>query len=245
MSVRPRWKTRPYIEIPKVAQPGLLDDVEVKYTGIFDDCVYTLSFDESSLMRNICKLYVPAGHIDLDPTYSIGRVWTEAELPPPRLKFDLYPQTADTVQADVRQLPLADESIASAYFDPPFLARSGDNTKSVMCRRFGVFENMQELYETYRDALRELYRVLQPHGVLIFKCQDTSYDDRNYMVHAAVIYMAQQIGFYVADLFVLGRYNRAVWAKNIKRQYTARKNHCYILVLRKESKKRTALWEMY
>jgi hypothetical protein len=39
----------------------------------------------------------------------------------PKLKFDLTPQTEDTIQASSSNLPLEDSSVKCSMFDPPFV----------------------------------------------------------------------------------------------------------------------------
>jgi len=61
---------------------------------------------------------------------------------------------------------------------------------------------------------------------------DTVSGGINYMSHAKVMLEAQRAGFYIKDLFILGRKN-ILWSPNMKNQQHARKNHCYFLVLQK------------
>ncbi|MBV6817745.1 class I SAM-dependent methyltransferase [Rahnella sp. PD12R] len=74
------------------------------------------------------------------------------------------------VIADFRQLPFADNSFAQVVFDPPHLARAGE--KSWMRKKYGVLDKA-----TWRDDLasgfREAFRVLRPHGTLVFKWNET------------------------------------------------------------------------
>ena len=70
---------------------------------------------------------------------------------------------------DFRKLPYPDESFKLVAFDPPHLARAGP--KSWMKAKYG------KLSENWRDDLRlgftECFRVLESHGVLIFKWNET------------------------------------------------------------------------
>lgn len=72
--------------------------------------------------------------------------------------------------ADFRALPFADASFSVVVFDPPHLERVGEN--SWMGKKHGRLNK-----ETWRDDLRagfaEAFRVLCPHGVLIFKWNET------------------------------------------------------------------------
>lgn len=72
--------------------------------------------------------------------------------------------------ADFRALPFADASFPIVVFDPPHLERVGDN--AWMGKKYGRLNK-----DTWRDDLRagfkEAFRVLRPHGVLIFKWNET------------------------------------------------------------------------
>ncbi|MBT0729558.1 class I SAM-dependent methyltransferase [Rosenbergiella nectarea] len=74
------------------------------------------------------------------------------------------------VMADFRNLPFEDESFAQVVFDPPHLVRAGDN--SWMRKKYGCLNK-----ETWRDDIaagfKEAFRVLRPHGTLIFKWNET------------------------------------------------------------------------
>lgn len=74
------------------------------------------------------------------------------------------------VIADFRALPFADNTFPVVVFDPPHLERVGEN--AWMGKKYGRLNK-----ETWRDDLRagfaEAFRVLRPHGVLIFKWNET------------------------------------------------------------------------
>lgn len=74
------------------------------------------------------------------------------------------------VIADFRALPFSDNSFAQVVFDPPHLDRAGEN--GWMRKKYGALNK-----ETWRDDIRagfaEAFRVLRPHGTLIFKWNET------------------------------------------------------------------------
>lgn len=74
------------------------------------------------------------------------------------------------VIADFRALPFSDNTFSVVVFDPPHLERVGD--ESWMGKKYGRLNK-----DTWRDDLRagfiEAFRVLRPHGVLIFKWNET------------------------------------------------------------------------
>ena len=74
------------------------------------------------------------------------------------------------VIADFRHLPFADNSFAQVVFDPPHLERAGE--KGWMRKKYGALDKA-----TWRDDIasgfREAFRVLRPHGTLVFKWNET------------------------------------------------------------------------
>lgn len=74
------------------------------------------------------------------------------------------------VIADFRALPFAENTFPVVVFDPPHLERVGDDAR--MGKKYGRLNK-----DSWRDDLRagfaEAFRVLRPHGVLIFKWNET------------------------------------------------------------------------
>lgn len=68
--------------------------------------------------------------------------------------------------ADFRALPFADNTFPVVVFDPPHLERVGDN--AWMRKKYGRL-NKETWRDDLRDGFAEAFRVLRPHGVLIFK----------------------------------------------------------------------------
>lgn len=173
-------------------------------------------------------------------TYSKGNFY-KAGISPPTHKFDLYPQTSDTIQADARNVPLPASSLRSIVFDPPFLATTGaslevDDSSNKINKRFGVFPSEKELHSFYISAMQEQYRLLTDKGILVFKCQDKVSSGTQYISHAFIIQEAQKIGFYCKDIFILVAKQRIVadWQK--ANQKHCRKFHSYYLVFEKSKK---------
>jgi len=183
--------------------------------------VYTWDVDERAWIINIARLHAPYW-FDLDPTYGAGGLWEG--LPHPLHKSDISPVVDDVREADACHLPHhGNQSLRSIMFDPPFVV--------------GRYESMRDLWTFYARALTEFYRILRPKGVLVFKCQDTVDAGRNYMSHAAIIDMAEKIGFYHKDLFVLARAHALIFP-NVRpdNQQHGRKTHCFYLVFVKETR---------
>lgn len=200
--------------------------------------IKSISFDNSEIIKSILDLHVHNHKIDCDVTFSKGQFYKDNGISPPDLKFDLVPQTEDTVKADCRELPLDDASIDCLMFDPPFGIGSGPSIKhskpgsNVIINRFSVYPTPDALFDFYKDALTEFHRVLTDRGILIFKCQDTVSSGTNYMSHIYIHDMAVRLGFYPKDLFVLNAKNRLISGKHTNQQH-ARKFHSYFWVFEK------------
>lgn len=199
-------------------------------TKVKEDIAKSVYSDEAELLRMVIRLHCPNA-FELDPTYSTGNFYKG--IPQPKYRFDIEPQTEGVIQADCRKLPLENESVASIMFDPPFVAGIGrDGKPGIIRTRFGSYKSIEELWEMYRDALKEFHRILKPNGMLVFKCQDTISSGKQYLSHVEIINTAINSGFYVKDLFILLASNRMM-SPNMDIQYHARKFHSYYIIMQK------------
>jgi hypothetical protein len=195
--------------------------------------IKSINTDNNQIILDILELHVPSKKIDVDLTYSAGGFYKDGRVAQPTLKFDLFPQTDDTVQASSENIPLTDSSVDSVMFDPLFVCGSGPSNNSIIRNRFSCLKNMQDVWAYYDKSLIEIYRVLRPEGICIFKCQDTVSGGKQYFSHVHICNEAQKLGFYAKDLFVLLAKSRL---SNWKNQYHARKFHCYYWVFQKLDK---------
>lgn len=207
-----------------------------------EELIKSISYDQSEIIKWILMLHTKTQIIDCDPTYSKGNFYKNTGIEPPKHKFDINPQTEDTIQADARNLPLENESISVLMFDPPFLATTGksitaDEDNNYINKRFGVFPSESELHQFYIDAMKEFHRILKKDGILIFKCQDKISSSKQYLSHIFIVNEAIKLGYYPKDLFVLLAKNRIVADWQLKNQKNARKFHSYFLVFQKCDKK--------
>lgn len=72
--------------------------------------------------------------------------------------------------ADFRALPFDDDSFPVLVFDPPHLERIGE--EAWMRKKYGSLDK-KTWREDLRTGFKEAFRVLRPHGVLIFKWNET------------------------------------------------------------------------
>ena len=198
--------------------------------------VRTVYTDQHEIIRSIDKLYLKQG-VECDPTYSKGVFYRGAGISQPKYKFDLYPQTEDTVQASADNLPLENGVLSNLMFDPPFMAGfTKPKPTGLMGNRFHGFRYIPDLWKWYDACLVEFYRVLKPKGVLVFKCQDTVSSGKNWFTHVYVMNRAVDAGFYPRDMFVLTAKNRII-GHNHGNQKHARKFHSYFWVFEKAGAK--------
>lgn len=189
---------------------------------------------ETELVLNMLKLYNGGEGVDLDPCYSTGNVWKGEALPHPKRIGDISPARPEITTMDTTQLAAEkDASLASIFFDPPFLP-SGKSGTGLMSARFSHFETMKDLYEMYEKSLQAFVRVLRKGGVLFFKCQDLVNFNRQHLIHVWIVNKAVELGFEVMDLFVLYKDKTPMMSSQWRNQVHARKNHCFYLVLKKK-----------
>jgi len=195
--------------------------------------IKTVSYNQDYIIKSILDLH-GNGAIELDVTYSKGAFYKSGVVGEPLEKFDKYPQTDDTLEADACDLPHLDNQVESIMFDPPFLAGyTKQQPTGIIGKRFHGFRYMQDVWDWYDLCLPEFHRVLEPGGLLIFKCQDTVSSGKQWMSHVHIINKAEEVGFYTKDLFILAAKNRIV-GHNHGNQKHARKFHSYFLVFTKK-----------
>lgn len=194
--------------------------------------ITSVNYDEQQIIRDILYLHCNGNDIELDPTYSIGNFYKKG-LKKPKYKFDLNPQIEGVEQADSGNIPLANNSVNVIMFDPPFMfGKHGKTDENIMCKRFSMYEDWNELELHYKRSLIEFYRLLKNKGIVIFKCQDYT-DSKTTLTHNYVHNWAVSIGFYPKDLFILFS-KGAIINTNLKQKH-ARKYHSYYYVFEKNN----------
>jgi hypothetical protein len=189
--------------------------------------------NQTDILRAIMAMHCPDG-FDCDLTYGNGQFWRD--LTAPALKFDIDPQQPEVIQASSDKLPLADSSLKSVVFDPPFLTyvRAGreGNGKMVMAKRFAGYWRYDELETHYQATITESARVLKKQGVMVIKCQDIIHNHKMHCTHANILVWAAS-KFRLKDLFVLVAKHRLPSPNRKGVQKHARIFHSYFLVLEK------------
>ena len=191
------------------------------------ELIKSISYDQEEIIRwimrlcNICRF-------DVDPTFSKGMFYKNIEKP--RWCSDISPQYSFVRKEDFTNLPIKDDCIKSIMFDPPFVGGSRVGGKpGIIKERFSYYKNVPiELWGMYLKALKEFYRILLPNGILVFKCQDTVENGKNWFSHVEIMNKAVEIGFKIEDLYILLAKSRII--SSMKKQKHARKFHSYFLV---------------
>ena len=70
------------------------------------------------------------------------------------------------ILGDFRNIPFEDETFRLVVFDPPHLASLGKN--SWLCKKYGILSGTG-WKQDIACGFRECFRVLKPHGILVFK----------------------------------------------------------------------------
>lgn len=189
-------------------------------------------FDQKEILTAIRELHCPEG-FEVDLTYGNGRFYDEDTQP--RFKFDLQPQMPGVRKACSTKSPLLNSLVGNVVFDPPFLTyiRAGREHGSIMAKRFSGYWTYEELEQHYRATAKEAHRILYEGGVFVVKCQDIVHNHRLFCTHHNMIRWCEDIGFRLADLYVLGAKHRMP-VNRTGAQKHARVYHSYFLVFKKE-----------
>lgn len=198
----------------------------------------SISYDQHEILRWINELHLDGQWIECDPCYGAGNFYKPEDIQQPRYIYDInsYSATSRDIEVkqmplhiDCRDMPLADGSVTSLIFDPPFLQTTGKG--SIIKDRFGSYATMQELWEMYRDAIEEFSRVLRVGGILIVKMQNTVMSGKQWW-NVDYINRLCLSGYDKVDEFVLLAKHRMPQHNMISQRH-ARKYHCFFTVYRR------------
>lgn len=192
--------------------------------------------DQEIMLADIAKLHC-GGVFDADITYGNGCFYKSGVAPEPLIKFDIDPQSDAVACADSTSIPIADGTLNSVVFDPPFLTyvragRSG-NGNMAMAKRYSGYWRYDELEDHYLKTINETSRVLKKGGVMVFKCQDIIHNHKMHATHMMIVDHAKAAGMRLLDLFVLVAKRRMPSPNRKGTQRHSRIFHSYFLVLKK------------
>lgn len=170
--------------------------------------IKSINYNQQEIINDILLLHNDNEPIEIDCTYSKGIFYKNGIVLEPKYKFDLTPQTIDTIKASSENLPVDSNSIKCTIFDPPFViagktAKDNKEGSSIIAKRFSSYTNYQELKTHYRNTLKELYRITKDNGIVIMKLQNTVSGGKQHFTHNFVMKEALKLGFYPKDEFIL------------------------------------------
>ncbi len=197
--------------------------------------VTTVTFGTNEqLIADVASLYLADGDVVADVTYSSGRFWKKTDLS--RYQFlasDLMPERPGVLASDFRALPYRSGSVDAVIFDPPYIHSPG---KGMLKDRYNGLQTTDmityaDIMALYKDGMTEAARVLRDGGQLWVKCKDTLASERQRWSHITIYELAQELGLYSRDLFLLvppapSSVTTGRWA----RQIHARKVHSYLWI---------------
>jgi len=141
-----------------------------------DKYIRNFNHNEKHLIEDLLYLHTD-GKIDMDVTYGLGNIEKKIGISP-KHKLDKYPQTEDTIKADItdrKSIPFKDKTIKSILYDPHYLIQPlNKKTKGKMVNRFGASPNVKHLWQMFDLATSNIYSLLKPGGKLIIKIQDAT-----------------------------------------------------------------------
>jgi hypothetical protein len=186
-------------------------------------------------MQRIAALYFKPGMVIADVTFGRGVFWKRIDLGKYTfLPTDLTPSNPSVAKQDFRDLPYGGCSIDVLVLDPPYMHGGSTVKRSIAkCYRNDSTKDASHkgVIALYTHGLREAYRVLAHNGLVLVKCQDEIESGKQRWSHIEILHEAEALGFEAVDLFVLVQ--ATVPARRLPYQHHARKNHSYLLVLKK------------
>lgn len=196
----------------------------------------SISYDQHEILLWIRQLFLNGEQFECDPTFSKGNFYPNKmdviidDSVLPGYMFDISPQSDFSKQADCTNLPFINDFLVSLIFDPPFLSKTGKG--SIMKERFGEFPSMSALWKFYQKSAVEFKRILQPGGILVWKCQNTIMGGKQWWSVQFIISICEKLGLDLIDEFVLLSKHRMERTGKYTQRH-ARKFHSYFLVFRK------------
>jgi hypothetical protein len=212
--------------------------------------IKNISYDQKEILYNIMMLHNEGKPFEADMTASSLGFYKQKKndkyvIPEPKILLDVFPQREDIIKiSEYTPLPLEDNSVESMVCDLPFIVspkqspsvledKDGSN---LMFKRFHSFYPASDMLGQYKFWIEEIYRVLKPNGICVFKTQSTISGGHNYHTSEWSFMCALNCGFYVLDKFILNAKARLISGK-VKTQKHARRYTSDFWVFKKDDKK--------
>jgi methylase of polypeptide subunit release factors len=188
----------------------------------------------ADLFPDILQIYVPEGSKILDMTYGKGVFWKNVDKSKYQLITNDLVKTAD-FHYDLRKTEFENGKFDVVVLDPPYI-HMGKSVKQSINNCYNnnnstFFKNQKEIQEFYFTGAEEAKRILKPKGILILKCQDMVEAGKQIWNHCTFMSIP---GYICEDLFVLVQKTIPTMDPKWTKQYHARKNHSWFIILRKK-----------
>lgn len=194
------------------------------------NCFTSYVGDNSVIVREAIDLYVKDGQNVADVTFGKGVFWRKVDTD----KFNFFPSDMRTLPDkpyDFRHLPYEDGMMDVVVFDPPYAHNPGNMMVEDSYQNSstaGMYHD--DILKLYEDGMVEGVRVLKSGGQLWVKCKDELESSIQRWSHIEILLMANKMGLYAKDLFVLTQKAPALIQH---KQKHARKNHSYLWIFEK------------
>ena len=212
--------------------------------------IKNISFNQKEILHNIMQLHNGGNPYEADMTASSLGFYKNKKndsyvIPEPKILLDVFPQREDIIKIEpYKPLPLEDNSIDSMVCDLPFVVAphkspsvvNPKNGSNVIFNRFHSFYPASDMLAQYKFWIEEIYRVLKPNGICVFKTQSTISGGHNYHTSEWSWLCAINCGFYVLDKFILNAKVRLISGK-VKTQKHARRFTSDFWVFKKDEKR--------
>lgn len=212
--------------------------------------IKNISFDQKEILYNIMNLHNEGKPFEADMTASTLGFYKNKKndkynIPEPKILLDVFPQRDDIIKIEeYKPLPLEDNSIESMVCDLPFIVApkkspsilNPNDGSNIIFNRFHSFYPASDMLAQYKFWIEEIYRVLKPNGICVFKTQSTISGGHNYHTSEWSFMCAVNCGFYVLDKFILNAKARLISGK-VKNQKHARRYTSDFWVFKKDIKK--------
>lgn len=209
----------------------------------------TVHGTNAELLAAAAKLYIPDAALVVDVTFGRGTFWQL--LPKSTRPFRLISSDLATradIRADSRALPFADESIDVLVLDPPYVRSfhprmmfhnryNGLGSVETFNNRYSAYTplmSVDDVRRLYEDGMTEARRVLKSRGRMMVKTMDQVECREQQWVHVELHAIAQRLGMFGRDLFVLVPTAPPSF-KRWKKQIHARKSHSFLWVFERSN----------
>ena len=183
----------------------------------------------ADLIRAVADLYLNPSDRIADLTYGKGVFWRQC----PELNVtgsDLV--TVPDRPYDFTATPYADNSFDVAVLDPPYIhSWSTHQTEARYQGNTTHAKGMTAIWELYRQGMVEAQRIVRPGGRLLVKTKDTVESGRQRWSHIHLANVAEGMGLYLRDLFILKTAGPCERRWDGLEQKHSRKNASFLLVL--------------